>query len=57
MNFIAAYGKHPSITSETTLAGKRAAAQLIYDNDPDTHPDTGLRIDMRRTTGPAVEPR
>src|SRR5207342_996315 len=31
INFVAAYGTHPSITSETTLAGKRAAAKLIVD--------------------------
>jgi Ca2+-binding RTX toxin-like protein len=31
INFVAAYGQHPSITSETTLAGKRAAAKLIVD--------------------------
>ncbi|MDB5509098.1 MAG: heme peroxidase, partial [Hyphomicrobiales bacterium] len=29
INFIAAYGKHESITDETTLAGKRAAATLL----------------------------
>ncbi len=29
VNFIAAYGTHGSITSETTLAGKRAAAMAI----------------------------
>jgi Ca2+-binding RTX toxin-like protein len=29
INFIAAYGTHSSITSETTLAGKRAAATAI----------------------------
>jgi Ca2+-binding RTX toxin-like protein len=33
VNFMAAYGKHPSITSEATAAGKRGAAKLIYDND------------------------
>ncbi|MEA2243784.1 MAG: hypothetical protein QOD24_3340, partial [Solirubrobacteraceae bacterium] len=33
VNFIAAYGKHPSITSQSTAAGKRGAAKLIYDND------------------------
>ncbi len=33
VNFIAAYGTHPSITSETTLAGKRAAAKLIVSPD------------------------
>ncbi len=31
INFVAAYGTHPSITSETTIAGKRAAAKLIVD--------------------------
>src|SRR5205085_8349668 len=31
INFVAAYGKHSSITSETTLAGKRAAARAIVD--------------------------
>ncbi len=29
VNFVAAYGTHPTITSETTLAGKRAAARAI----------------------------
>jgi Ca2+-binding RTX toxin-like protein len=29
VNFIAAYGTHTSITSQTTLAGKRAAAEAI----------------------------
>ena len=31
INFVAAYGRHPSITSATTLAGKREAARLIVD--------------------------
>ena len=31
INFVAAYGTHPSITSESTIAGKRAAAKLIVD--------------------------
>ena len=29
VNFVAAYGQHPSILSETTLAGKRNAARII----------------------------
>jgi len=29
INFVAAYGTHPSITSQSTLAGKRAAARAI----------------------------
>ncbi len=38
INFVAAYGLHPSITSETTLAGKRAAAKLIVDPADPTNP-------------------
>ncbi len=34
INFVAAYGQHPSITSQTTLAGKRAAAKAIVDPGP-----------------------
>jgi Ca2+-binding RTX toxin-like protein len=35
INFIAAYGLHDSIASETTLAGKRAAATLMVMGDMD----------------------
>ncbi|MHA7298977.1 peroxidase family protein [Pseudarthrobacter sp. MDT3-1] len=35
VNFVAAYGQHPSITGPTTLAGKREAARLIV------NPNTG----------------
>jgi Ca2+-binding RTX toxin-like protein len=39
INFVAAYGTHPSITSQTTLAGRRAAARAIVDPLPtDTQP-------------------
>ncbi len=39
INFVAAYGQHPSVTSQTTLAGKRAAAKAIVDPGPlDTTP-------------------
>ena len=31
INFMAAYGTHPTITADTTVAGKRAAAQAIWD--------------------------
>ena len=31
VNFVAAYGTHPSITSQTSIAGKRAAATLLVD--------------------------
>ncbi|WP_211879971.1 peroxidase family protein, partial [Pseudarthrobacter albicanus] len=34
INFVAAYGKHPSITSQTTLAGKRDAARAIVNPAP-----------------------
>ncbi len=34
INFVAAYGLHPSITSQTTLKGKRDAARAIVDPRP-----------------------
>jgi Ca2+-binding RTX toxin-like protein len=34
VNFIAAYGTHPTIVKATTMADKRAAAQLIVNEDP-----------------------
>jgi Ca2+-binding RTX toxin-like protein len=33
VNFMAAYGKHPTILNAPTIPEKRAAAQLLYDND------------------------
>ena len=40
VNFVAAYGQHPSITGVTTLAGKREAARLIVSpNTGDVAPD------------------
>src|SRR5215470_6100584 len=49
VNFIAAYGTHSSITNETTLAGKRAAAMAIVFGvnqtiDPDGIPASGDEI-------------
>jgi len=38
VNFVAAYGTHPSITGASTLAGKRAAARAIV--DPESAPAT-----------------
>ncbi|MBO9522821.1 MAG: Ig-like domain-containing protein [Nocardioidaceae bacterium] len=39
INFVAAYGKHPTITGVDTIAGKRAAARAIVDPQPgDTPP-------------------
>lgn len=34
VNFVAAYGTHPSITAETTIAGKRNAAALLVNGAP-----------------------
>ena len=34
INFVAAYGTHPSITSQSTIEGKRAAARAIVDPLP-----------------------
>ena len=34
VNFVAAYGKHPSILAATTVAAKRAAARAIVDPQP-----------------------
>ncbi|WP_203791644.1 peroxidase family protein, partial [Paractinoplanes rishiriensis] len=34
INFVAAYGTHPSVTSATTLSAKRAAAALLVAGDP-----------------------
>jgi Ca2+-binding RTX toxin-like protein len=42
VNYMAAYGKHPSIASETLLRDKRRAAQIIYDNDISLTPETPL---------------
>ncbi|MEO6200853.1 MAG: peroxidase family protein, partial [Cryobacterium sp.] len=33
VNFVAAYGQHPSITSETTIAGKREAGRKLVSPD------------------------
>jgi Ca2+-binding RTX toxin-like protein len=40
VNFMAAYGKHPTIVNATTVAGKRAAAQAIYDQGPGSPSDS-----------------
>ena len=34
VNFVAAYGRHPTILGATTLAAKRAAARAIVDPQP-----------------------
>jgi Ca2+-binding RTX toxin-like protein len=45
INFIAAYGLHPSITSETSLEGKRAAATLMVMGDFDLNGDGQINND------------
>jgi Ca2+-binding RTX toxin-like protein len=48
VNFVAAYGTHASITAETTLAGKRAAAELLVFDDSSSPTD---RLDFMNATG------
>ncbi|MBG6185419.1 Ca2+-binding RTX toxin-like protein, partial [Arthrobacter sp. CAN_A214] len=36
VNFMAAYGQHPSIKGAASIDGKRAAAQLLFDMNPDS---------------------
>jgi Ca2+-binding RTX toxin-like protein len=38
VNFVAAYGTHPSLLAETTIVGKRTAAQLLVDPPLGTDP-------------------
>ena len=42
VNFVAAYGTHPKIVAETTLAGKRRAAKSIV--DPITSPTEAIDV-------------
>ena len=57
INFIAAYGLHPSITAETTLEGKRSAATALVMGVPfgtlgnPTHAVPGDRLDYLNSTG------
>ena len=48
VNFVAAYGKHDTITSVSTVAGKREAANLIVNGGPGEPAD---RIDFMNSTG------
>ncbi|HSP52604.1 MAG TPA: peroxidase family protein [Cryobacterium sp.] len=50
-NFVAAYGTYPTITAETTLAGKRAAATAIVDPGPGVSP-TADALDFMNSAGP-----
>ncbi|SDY68853.1 Animal haem peroxidase [Micromonospora pattaloongensis] len=40
INFMAAYGQHPTIRNAATAQAKREAARLIYENDPALNPGT-----------------
>ncbi|MFN6384482.1 MAG: peroxidase family protein [Pseudanabaena sp.] len=53
INFIAAYGTHTSITSQSTVAGKRAAAEeLAFGVDANGVPSTIVdRLDFLNATG------
>jgi Ca2+-binding RTX toxin-like protein len=57
INFIAAYGTHSTITSETTLDGKRKAAMLLVLGDHDVDGDGDIdvapadRLDFLNATG------
>ncbi|NLF29749.1 MAG: heme peroxidase, partial [Planctomycetes bacterium] len=48
VNFIAAYGTHPAVAGEATLAGKRAAATLLVLGGPGEPVD---RLDFLNSTG------
>ena len=48
INFIAAYGLHPSILAETTLVGKRAAATLLVMGDMDLDGNGDINADSSR---------
>jgi Ca2+-binding RTX toxin-like protein len=48
VNFIAAFGTHPSVTAATTLVEKRAAADLLVNGGADAPAD---RVDYLNSTG------
>ncbi|MEG9249173.1 peroxidase family protein [Arthrobacter sp. Soc17.1.1.1] len=51
VNFIAAYGQHPSITGATSIDGKRAAAQLLFDMDVANPATPADAYDFANSTG------
>src|SRR4029077_413604 len=51
INYVAAYGKHPTITSATTIADKRAAARAIVDPLPTDVPPADA-ADFMFSNGP-----
>ncbi|SDM55359.1 Ca2+-binding protein, RTX toxin-related [Cryobacterium flavum] len=50
INFVAAYGTYPTITAETTMAGKRAAAKAVVDPGVGISPSAEA-IDFMNSTG------
>lgn len=52
VNFVAAYGTYPTITSATTLAAKRAAAKTIVDPGTLATPPTADMSDFMNSAGP-----
>ncbi|GAB3546183.1 hypothetical protein GCM10027404_06020 [Arthrobacter tumbae] len=50
VNFVAAYGKHPSLTAATTMAEKRAAAKLLVDPPIDV-PEGAIPADAQAFMG------
>jgi Ca2+-binding RTX toxin-like protein len=55
VNFVAAYGQHPTILNATTLAAKRAAARAIVDPGPDDVPPADA-ADFMLGTGEVWDP-
>ncbi len=51
INFVAAYGTHPTIVAETTLAGKRAAAKAIVDPGTLAPAPTAEMVDFMNSAG------
>ncbi|MBE0008258.1 heme peroxidase [Arthrobacter sp. AET 35A] len=51
VNFMAAYGTHETIRNATTIAGKRAAAQLLFDMNPANTDTPADAYDFVNSTG------
>jgi Ca2+-binding RTX toxin-like protein len=55
VNFVAAYGTHPTIQAATTLASKRAAARAIVDPQPGDHQPPDAEAFMFSTSYPGAD--
>ncbi len=55
INFIAAYGEHPDVSGESTLAGKRAAAQAIVTGVSVTATFIENGVEVTRTFEPPAD--